>query len=72
VSVKAKRRYLRTIFLGVACLAALIWAAVDQFGISVEEILAIFTVVLAGIIGLILMAAIVATLWTLAKRIGRK
>ena len=29
-----RRRYLRTILLGVAALLALLWAAVEQFGLG--------------------------------------
>lgn len=47
---RAARRYYRTIVLGTAALATLIWAAVDQFGIPWEEMLELFlgTVILAG------------------------
>jgi hypothetical protein len=72
LSVKARRRYLRTITLGIACLAVLLWSAIDQFGIEPREILALFQAVVIGILSLIFAAAIVATLWTLGKRILRK
>jgi len=36
---KANRRYVRTIVIGTAALAALVWMAVDQFGIPQEEML---------------------------------
>ena len=34
---KSRRRYLRTTLLGIAAMGTLIWAAIDQFGIPVKE-----------------------------------
>ena len=34
---RPRRRYLRTTLLSVAAMGTLIWAAIDQFGIPVEE-----------------------------------
>ena len=69
---KARREYFRTVFLGTACLGVLLWAAIDQFGIDPDEILALFQLVVIGILGLIVMAAVVAGVWTLLKRVLRR
>ncbi len=60
---KANRRFYRTILLGLAALGVLIWAAIDQFGISHVEMANLFlgTVLIAG--GTIGLAAVCAVLW---------
>jgi hypothetical protein len=60
---KANRRFYRTIVLGMASLGVLIWAAIDQFGISQEEMLNLLlgTLWIAG--GTIGLAALCAVLW---------
>lgn len=60
---RAKRRYYRTVLLGVAAMATLIWAAVDQFGIPWEEMLRLFLLVLAGVALIILLAGLAAGAW---------
>ena len=60
---RAGRKYYRTVLLGIAALAALVWAAVDQFGISWEEMLDLFLVTLAAIGIVILAAALFALAW---------
>ena len=60
---RAGRKYYRTVLLGIAALAALVWAAVDQFGISWEEMLDLFLVTLAAIGIVILAAALFALIW---------
>ncbi len=55
----ANRRYYRTIILGVMAMGALVWMAIDQFGLSVQEmsgllldtVLAVGIVIGAGAIG---------------------
>ncbi|MEM1111758.1 MAG: hypothetical protein AAGI11_07610 [Pseudomonadota bacterium] len=56
LSVLARRRYLRTIFLGIAAMGTLVWAAVDQFDIPVEEMLDLF-LTSAAVMGLVIVAA---------------
>ncbi|MFT4520344.1 MAG: hypothetical protein ACI9JM_002746 [Halioglobus sp.] len=60
---KASRRYLRTIILGVAAMGSLIWAAMDQFGISREEVLGLFYNTLAAMAVLIATAAVLTIVW---------
>ena len=67
---KAARKYYRTILLGVAAMAALVWAAVDQFGIAWEEILQLFLATLAVLLLVIVAAAVTVGLWQMLKRLG--
>ncbi len=48
----ANRRYYRTIILGVMAMGALVWMAIDQFGLSVREMsgLLLDTVLAVGIV----------------------
>ena len=66
---KAQRRYIRTIVLGVMAMAALIWAAVDQFGISWEEIGELFLGTVIAVALVIAAAAIVVALWLGLRRL---
>ena len=60
---KSARRFFRTIVLGTFALAALVWTAMDQFGIARSEMLELFLVT-ALVVGLaIFAAACVAGLW---------
>jgi len=66
---KASRRYYRTIILGVLAMSSLIWVAVDQFDISVDEMLSLFyaTAIGAGLI--ILAAGTVVVIWVLLRKL---
>lgn len=68
---RASRKYYRTLLLGVAAMAALVWTAVDQFGIPWDEIVDLFLATLM-VIGLIIVAAAVSVgLWIgLRKLLG--
>jgi hypothetical protein len=55
---RAKRRYYRTIFLGVLAMAALVWAAMDQFNIPAQEMQGLFLVTAAVLLGVIVVAGI--------------
>ena len=60
---KAARRYYRTIILGLLAMGALIWVAMDQFGISRREMSELFLVTLM-VVGLVIAAAaVVALMW---------
>ena len=69
---RAGRKYYRTIFLGVAAMGALVWSAVDQFGISWEEMLDLLLVTVAVIAVVIGAAAITVALWIGLRSILRK
>jgi len=60
---KARRRYLRTTLLGVAAMGTLIWAAIDQFGIPVAEMVDLLLITLLAVAVVIGVAAIVVCLW---------
>ena len=69
---KSSRKYYRTIILGVAAMAALVWAAVDQFGIPWEDMLDLMLVTLAVISIVIVAAAVAFALWLGLSRLLRK
>tara|TARA_R110002110_G_scaffold140056_1_gene327038 strand:- start:7758 stop:7988 length:231 start_codon:yes stop_codon:yes gene_type:complete len=69
---KRKRRYVRTIILGVLAMAALVWAAVDTFEVPPERLWALFLQTLAVVLALILAAAAAAALWILLRRLWRR
>ena len=70
---KANRRYIRTIILAVLAMSSLIWAAIDQFGISPQVMWDLFLATVIGAGGIILAAAIVVALGAgLKKLAGRK
>lgn len=60
---KANRKYYRTILLGIAAMAALVWTAVDQFGIPWEDMLDLFLVTVALLVAVITAAGICIGLW---------
>ena len=66
---RGSRRYIRTVLLGVVAMAALVWMAVDQFGISRREISELFlgTVLVVGMV--IAAAAVMALLWIGLRRL---
>lgn len=69
---KASRRFYRTLLLGVAALGAMIWTAIDQFGISRQEMasLLVGTLIVAG--GMIVLAGVCVAIWIgLRKLLGR-
>ncbi|TDG13804.1 hypothetical protein E2F43_09835 [Seongchinamella unica] len=68
---RAGRKYYRTIFLGVAAMAALVWAAVDQFGIPWRDMLHLLLVTVAIIALVIAASAITVGLWLGLRRLLR-
>jgi len=58
-----RRRYLRTIVLGLAAMGALLWAAIEQFDIPREEMLELFAATLLATGLVIAVAAVVTGLW---------
>jgi uncharacterized membrane protein len=68
----ARRRYYRTIFLGVAAMGVLVWSAMEQFGISQQEMLELFYGVLVGVLAMIVLAALLVTVWMLVRRLLRR
>ena len=69
---KVGRRFLRTILLGTFALAALVWMAMDQFGIAREVMLNLLLVTAATVALIILVAAGVAGLWIGLRKLRSK
>lgn len=60
---RANRRFYRSIALGVAAMAALVWAAMDQFGISRRDIGELLLGILLAAAGIIVLAGVCAAAW---------
>jgi hypothetical protein len=72
-ATRSRRRYLRTTILGILAMAALLWAAVDQFGMSRERVLELLMTTLLVVAVIIVIAALGAGLWILLRRLfGRR
>lgn len=69
---RARRRYLRTIILGVAAMGALVWVAMEQFGISRQEMSGLFLGTLLAVAIVIGAAAAVVMLWMGLRRLMRR
>lgn len=69
---KAARRYYRSIIIGVLALAALVWVAVDQFGIAREEILELFVASLLALLLVVVAAGAAALLWIFLRKVFRR
>ena len=69
---RASRRYYRTIVLAVLAMAALVWVAMEQFGISRQEMAGLFlgTVLVAAAV--IASAAVMAVLWITLRKFLRR
>lgn len=69
---RASRRYYRTIVLAVLAMAALVWVAMEQFGISRQEMTGLFlgTVLVAAAV--IASAAVMAVLWITLRKVLRR
>ena len=66
------RRYYRTIVLAVVAMAALVWVAMEQFGISRQEMTGLFLGTVLVAVAVIASAAVMALLWiTLRKLLHR-
>ncbi len=60
---KAQRKYWRTSILGILAMGGLIWAAMDQFDIPVDEMLDLFYTTLLVVGTIILGACLIALIW---------
>ena len=69
---KANRRYVRTIVIGTAALAALVWMAVDQFGIPHEEMLELLLAAGLVVLAVILFAGGATLLWIGLRSVLRR
>ncbi len=69
---KRRRRYVRTIILGVLAMGALVWGAVDTFEVPPERLWALFLETLLVLLVLVLSAAAAAALWILLRRLIKR
>jgi len=68
---RSARRYVRTVLIGTLSLAALVWMAVDQFGLSREVMLELLLVTGLVVLLVIALAATAALLWVGLRRLLR-
>lgn len=69
---RAHRRYLRTLVLGVLGLAALVWVAMEQFGISRREMGDLFLLSVLVVSVVIGVAALAVLLWKGLRKMSRR
>tara|TARA_R100000005_G_scaffold5300_1_gene2589 strand:+ start:9066 stop:9284 length:219 start_codon:yes stop_codon:yes gene_type:complete len=69
---RSRRRYLRTLILGLLAMAALVWGAVDSFDIPLERIWDMFLMTLIVVVTLVLAAAAAAALWIGIRRLSAR
>jgi alkylhydroperoxidase/carboxymuconolactone decarboxylase family protein YurZ len=69
---KQGRRFFRTVLISTFALAALVWMAMDQFGISRDQMLELLavTAVLVGFV--IAISAATAALWVGLRKLRRR
>ena len=68
---RAARRYVRTILIGTFALAALVWMAVDQFGVSQEQMLELMLVTGLVVVLVIALAGTAALVWVGIRKLLR-
>lgn len=68
---KPARRYIRTILIGTFSLAALLWIAVRQFGVSSRELLELLLVAGLVVLIVIVLAASAALVWVGLRKLLR-
>ena len=69
---KVTARHRRSVIIGVLALASLVWVATDSFGIPPQNIAWLLLYTVAGVLGVILTAAVMVALWiALRKLVGR-
>ena len=66
---KANRRYIRTVILAVLAMGSLVWVAIDQFGISPQEMLSLFFVTAIGVGAIIVLAAVGVTVLNVVRKL---
>ncbi|MEE4146772.1 MAG: hypothetical protein V2I26_18350 [Halieaceae bacterium] len=68
---RAARRYVRTILIGTFALAALVWMAVDQFGVSRQEMLELMLVTGLVVLLVIVLAGTATLVWVGLRKLFR-
>lgn len=69
---KANRRFIRTVILGVLAMSSLVWVAIDQFELSLEEMLSLFYATAIGVGVIIGFAAVGVALLNLLRKLRDK
>jgi hypothetical protein len=69
---KAGKRYWRTIILGLVALAVLVWTAVDQFDIPMEDVRELLLGTVLAVVLVIGLAALVVLIWMGLRRLMRR
>jgi hypothetical protein len=69
---KSARRYWRTIILGTLALGVLVWAAVEQFDVPIEEVRTLLLGTVLAVLLVIAAAGIFVLLWMGARRVLRR
>ena len=69
IVASGNRRFYRSLLLVIAAMGALVWTAVDQFGISREEISEMVLGAVLAVVVVIGAAALVTLLWVLGRRL---
>lgn len=69
---RATRRFRRSMVLGIVCLAVLLWAAVDQFGVAPETVADLAIGSALGALLVIVAAALAVALWIGLRRLARR
>ena len=69
---RAGRRYYRTTVLAVIAMSTLIWAAMDQFGISRQEMTELFLGAVLVVALVIVCAALAVLLWLGLRKLLRR
>jgi hypothetical protein len=72
VASKATRRFRRTMVLGILCLAVLLWAAIDQFGVDPDEVMELALGSALAVLLVIIAAALFVALWLGLRRLLRR
>jgi hypothetical protein len=68
---RSARRYVRTIVIGTFALGALVWMAVDQFGVSRQEMLELVLVTGLVVLLVIAFAAAATLVWVGLRKLLR-
>lgn len=68
---RSSRRYARTILIGTFALAALVWMAVDQFGVSRQEMLELMLVTGLVVLLVIAFAGTATLIWVGLRKLLR-
>lgn len=69
---RAGKRYWRTIILGILALGVMVWSAVEQFDVPLEEIRQLLLGTVIAVVLVIFAAAVFALVWVGLRRLLRR